>query len=99
MKIIPLSVEIPLSLEKIEELAKQVIADLEAEALRTIRQDDVGRGKSCLDKIDGINRFVDHVQRFANSPYYRQVRAAEEHKQFLQNRIATLKRKGKGDRS
>jgi hypothetical protein len=61
-----------LKLEFLEMIAKQVREDLERDALRTIRQKDTEKGKACLDKIEGVDQFMDAIQRACQHGFYRQ---------------------------
>jgi hypothetical protein len=69
-----------LKMELIEMVAKQVREDLERDALRTIRQKDTEKGKAILDKIDGIDHFMDAIMQACQHGFYKQsglVRDAE----------------------
>jgi hypothetical protein len=70
-----------LKMEFIEMIAKQVREDLERDALRTIRQRDAEKGKAILDRIEGIERFMDALHQACQHGFYRQaglVKDAEE---------------------
>lgn len=67
-----MSENILVKLEVIESLAKSVKEDLEREAIRTIRQRNPEKGKVCLDKIDGVEQFMDTIRVAVNSVFYRQ---------------------------
>lgn len=61
-----------LKMELIEKVAKDVRGDLERDALRTIRQKDTEKGKAILDKIDGIDHFMDAIHQACAHGFYRQ---------------------------
>jgi hypothetical protein len=61
-----------LKMELIEMVAKQVREDLERDALRTIRQKDTEKGKACLDKIEGVDQFMDAIMRACAHGFYKQ---------------------------
>jgi hypothetical protein len=63
---------IRISLRAIEEIAGNVKDGLEREAIRTIRQRNPDRGKVCLDKIDGVQEFLEELRRACHSAFYRQ---------------------------
>jgi 4-hydroxyphenylpyruvate dioxygenase-like putative hemolysin len=90
------SLSAPLTLDVIEEIAAQVIADLERDALRTIRQKDTEKGKAMLDQIDGVQHFLESLRLTANSSFYRQLHAAQQNADFTRNRSAVKKPAGKG---
>jgi hypothetical protein len=61
-----------LKLQFIETIAKQVREDLERDALRTIRQKDTEKGKSYLDRIEGIDQLMDAIHRASGHSFYKQ---------------------------
>jgi hypothetical protein len=65
-------VRIFVALELLEETAEQKIRDLEAEALRTIRQKNLEKGHACLEKIDGVRELLDSLKLVAGSMIGRQ---------------------------
>lgn len=93
MPVSPFGKPIPLSLDIIEEIARQAIESLEADALRTIRQSDLDKGKNLLERVEGVRRLLEDLRLAANSSYYRQLREASDRSNFIQNRIAQIKRK------
>lgn len=56
----------------IESIASQVKDDLEREAIRTIRQRNPDKGKVCLDKIDGVEQFMESLRVATHSVFYRE---------------------------
>lgn len=82
-----------LSLEVIEEIAKESIADLERDALRTIRKKDTERGKAMLDQIEGVEHFLESLRLRARSSYYRQLQAAQDGRDFIQRRLEEIKKR------
>ena len=77
-----------LSLDMLLEIAETEKKQLEADALRTIRKPN-GRedGLALLNQVEGIDRFIQSVQRACNSSYYRQLGYnIKEPKQPLFNR-------------
>jgi hypothetical protein len=64
--------EIVVRFEWVKTIAKQVTDDLERDALRTIRQRDPDKGMLCLQKIEGIQQFMDTLEQATGSGFYRQ---------------------------
>jgi hypothetical protein len=67
-------------MEFLEMIAKQVREDLERDALRTIRQRDAEKGKAILDRIEGIERFMDAVHQACGHGFYKQAGLVTEEK-------------------
>jgi hypothetical protein len=61
-----------LKLELVEAVAKQVVEDLERDAIRTIRQRDPDKGKACLDRIEGVTQLLEAIRLAVGSSFYRQ---------------------------
>jgi len=87
-----------LTIEAIEEIARLEKEQLQADALRTIRQRDPEKGMGFLNQIEGIDRFVQSLHRACNSSFYRQLGQVQEPPAVRPQRarVQSIRKKGTG---